>query len=145
MNICLAGRSTEGSVVPVQIGRCKSHTLITSSVSAQRKGIRQRYIDTDGGSSFRVSKEREREQRADWGIESFWNCLLLSCNWINLASNLFRPVTLLHPHEANLRGSDWVYAQLKLFFLPFLCYECFNQEVFKCDACSSFFVSGKLG
>lgn len=36
----------------------QSHTLITSSVNAQRRGIRQRYIDTDGGSSFKQSEER---------------------------------------------------------------------------------------
>lgn len=32
--------------------------------------------------------------------------LLCSCNWIKLASYVFRPVTLLHPHEANFRSSD---------------------------------------
>lgn len=42
-----------------QIGRRKSCALITSSVSAQHKGIRQRYMDTDGGSSFKLSEEGE--------------------------------------------------------------------------------------
>lgn len=44
---------------PPQIGRHKSRTLVTRSVSAEREGIRQRYIDTNGGSSFPPSEERE--------------------------------------------------------------------------------------
>lgn len=46
-------------MLPLQIGRHKSLTLITRSVSAEREGIRQRYIETNGGSSFTVSEERE--------------------------------------------------------------------------------------
>lgn len=46
-------------MLPPQIGRHKSCTLITRSVSAEREGIRQRYIDTNGGSSFTLSEERE--------------------------------------------------------------------------------------
>lgn len=59
LNICLVCRGTKGCLLLAQIGRRKSCALITSSVSAQHKGIRQRYMDTDGGSSFKLSEEGE--------------------------------------------------------------------------------------
>lgn len=74
----------------------------------------------------------EREPWAYWGIEGFWDCLLLGCNWINLASNLFRSVTLLHPREPNLRCFDWVYAQVKLIILLFFFFSCCNSTWAKC-------------
>lgn len=111
VNICLAGRSPQRGCVPEppQIGRHKSHTLITRSARASVT----RRIDTNGGSSFPPLSERGSDETTG-RTEGCWDCLLLSCNWINLPSNLFRPVTLLRSHEANLQSPDRVYAQLKL-------------------------------
>ena len=128
VDICLAVQERRRGPPPPHRHR-SAHTLITSSVSAPPRGIRQPRIDTDGGSSFKVSEEREGATSQLGGIECFWDCLLPSCNWINLASNLFRPVTLLHPHEANLRCPYRVYAQLKLIrFLVFFLKSAWTKE-----------------
>lgn len=70
--------------------------LLISGVGQKPGHIRQQPND---GSSFTPPTTFWRE---GGGAKGSWDCLLPSCNWIKLPSNLFRPVTLLHPREANL-------------------------------------------
>lgn len=61
VNICLAGAEHRGGcVLPTAAAAdTKSHSLITGGVRIKRGGIRQRRMDTNGGSSFTRNEERE--------------------------------------------------------------------------------------
>lgn len=61
MNICLAGAERRGgcALPTAAAADTKSHSVITGSVRIKRGGIRQRRMDTNGGSSFTRNEERE--------------------------------------------------------------------------------------
>lgn len=108
VNICLVGTEHRGGcVLPTAAAAdTKSHSLTHNHGKCQ---------DQAWGHPSELCGYKRRvkfhPQRGEGGSDEptgrtggCWDCLLLSCNWINLPSNLFRPVTLLHSHEGNLRS-----------------------------------------